>query len=192
MIGSEELYHAAPEDNGDLVHADPFEYLQADLAEQEQAQRTTTDLILATDCTKDSIAAQVKYLVGKVHEGEVNALQAGVHINAVMKVCEEVREQIKQDVIAEVGKYGKVAEVYGTSVEVKEAGTKYDYAHCGDHVLQELTAKMDSLMADIKKRQAFLKTLTGSTTLVDEQTGEVYTVHPPRKTSTTTYAITHK
>jgi len=168
MINSEELYHYSPDESG------------------------TTELILSTNCAKDSIEAQVKYMVDKVHNGEVNALQAGVHISAVMKVCEEVKEAIRSEVITEVGKYGKTAEVWGTEVTVKESGTKYDYSHCGDVVLNNLNDEMNALSAQIKQRQSFLKTLSGSTTLVNEDTGEIYTVHPPRKTSTTTYAVTHK
>jgi hypothetical protein len=72
-------------------------------------------------------------------------------------------------------------------------GTKYDFAHCGDSVIDGLYKEMAELKAKIKEREEFLKSLPPSgLDIVDSATGEVSTILKPIKTSTTSIAVTLK
>jgi hypothetical protein len=46
------------------------------------------------------------------------------------------------------------------------------------------------LDAKIKEREAFLKTVPDNTTVIDDETGEIYTIHPAIRMAKTSYSIT--
>lgn len=77
-------------------------------------------------------------------------------------------------------------------VGVKEMGTKYDFSQCGHPRLNEIEQEIKRLSEEKKSIEATLKTLKGSMTLTDEETGEIFTVYPPQKRSTTTPVFTLK
>jgi hypothetical protein len=77
--------------------------------------------------------------------------------------------------------------------EIKETGVKYDYSQCGDPVYAMLEQRALSATNALKERETFLKTVPGKgITLTEEETGEVCTVYPPSKSSTTSVAVTLK
>ena len=78
----------------------------------------------------------------------------------------------------------------GATFDVKEAGIKYDFSKCEDVIWNDIDKKMQMLTERKKEREAFLKSLKERFTYVDESTGEIITLYPPQKKSTTTYAIT--
>ena len=93
--------------------------------------------------------------------------------------------------IAEQDKYGKERMSYhGATFDIKEAGVKYDYSQCQDVIWNDIDKKMQMLTERKKEREAFLKTIKERFTFVDESTGEIVTIYPAQKKSTTTYAIT--
>lgn len=77
--------------------------------------------------------------------------------------------------------------INGAKLEARETGTKYDYS--GDPVWRQLNATLAECQQYIKDREAFLKALKKPITEVDDD-GEIITVNPPVKTSTTSLVIT--
>jgi hypothetical protein len=199
-MNTEDIYHNSPDESADLDNSHYAEYVQLEQQEMESQPKAVTEVIMHLDCSRDSWQRTGQYMISLVKDGNENPAKMAATISAAVKALDMAKEGIREDVIREIEKHGKRALLYGTEMEVKEAGVKYTYDFCGDLVLNQLLEEQAAITAKVKKRQEFLKTLIGSQTLRDDfvnpQTGEVqtidYTVYPPRKTSTTTYQITHK
>lgn len=49
---------------------------------------------------------------------------------------------------------------------------------------------MEKIKAQMKERENFLRVITKPKTELDPDTGEVFTINPPARSSTTSYAVT--
>jgi hypothetical protein len=150
-----------------------------------------SDLIASKDLQKD-IAQRI---IESVKEGEQSALQIAGKIKFITDSLEEASKEIKPLVIEEAQKYDRNESLIvlgGYLVEVKEMGVKYDYSQCNHPRLTEIEQELAKLSEEKKSIEATLKSLKSSMTLVDEGTGEVITVYPPLKKSTTTPVFTFK
>jgi hypothetical protein len=141
--------------------------------------------------TQTSIDVMSDQLIEAVKNGEASALELMVFLNAFEKVTERVKKEIKENVMNEADKYHeRTFEIMGNKFEKSELGTKYDYSACGDLIYHRLLGVSTEASKQVKERENFLKALKHSITLVDEESGEVYTVTPPLKTSTSGIKIT--
>lgn len=137
-----------------------------------QASRTGIDV------ASDQIIAQVK-------AGERNPVEVKVWVKAVEEVLERVKKDIAENVMTEADKYSeKTFTAYGATITKAEHGTKYNYAACGDTVWERLDADAKTAASRLKVREDFLKALKEPLTVIDEMTGQVVTITPPIKTST--------
>lgn len=144
-----------------------------------------------TEVTKESIKEQSLALLKDLDEGHFSPLHLAAQLKFVEDVISNIKEEVRQRVIAEQDKYGKhKMTYYGATFDIKEAGVKYDYSQCQDVIWDDLRKQLDALNEQIKEREAFLKTLKERFTYIDESTGEIVTIYPPQRKSTTTYAIT--
>ena len=144
-----------------------------------------------SEVNKETIKETSLALLNDIDEGHMHPLQVAAQFKFVEDVISNVKEELRQRVIAEQDKYGKQAMTYhGATFEIKEAGIKYDYSQCQDEIWDDLKKQIDALNEQIKEREAFLKTLKERFTYIDESTGEIVTLYPPQRKSTTTYAIT--
>jgi hypothetical protein len=102
-------------------------------------------------------------------------------------------KDFKDAVITEASKYGKRHERFNATLDIRESGVRYDYSKCGDLELLSLYTQLDALNEQIKKREAFIKTIPiEGLEVLQSETGEIITIYPPSKTSTTTVAVTLK
>ena len=146
-----------------------------------------------TEITKEAIKEQSIALLKDMDEGHITPLQLAAQLKFVEDIITNVKEELRQRVIAEQSKYGKERMTFkGATFDIKEAGVKYDYSHCEDDIWNDLDKQIQALTELRKEREAFLKTLKERFTYVDESTGEIVTLYPAQKKSTTTYAITWK
>ena len=144
-----------------------------------------------SEVNKETIKKQSLALLNDIDEGHMHPLQVAAQFKFVEDVISNVKEELRQRVIAEKDKYGKDAMTYhGALFDIKEAGVKYDYSQCDDTIWNDLKQQLDALNDKMKEREAFLKSLKERFTYIDESTGEIVTLYPPQKKSTTTYAIT--
>lgn len=146
-----------------------------------------------TEVTKEAIKEQSLALLNDIDEGFMHPLQVAAQFKFIEDVIANVKEELRQRVVAEQSKYGKERMTFhGATFEIKEAGVKYDYSHCECTIWNDLKQQLDALNDKMKEREAFLKTLKERFTYIDESTGQIFTLYPPQKKSTTTYAITWK
>lgn len=144
-----------------------------------------------TEVTKESIKEQSLALLKDLDEGHFSPLHLAAQLKFVEDVITNIKEEVRQRVIAEQDKYGKGdMTYYGARFDIKEAGVKYDFTECNDDIWNDIYQQMEALNEKRKEREAFLKTLKERFTYIDESTGEIVTIYPPQRKSTTTYAIT--
>ena len=144
-----------------------------------------------TEVTKETIKEQSLALLKDLDEGHFSPLHLAAQLKFVEDVITNIKEEVRQRVIAEQDKYGKEAMTYyGARFDIKEAGVKYDFTECNDDIWNDIYQQMEALNEKRKEREAFLKTLKERFTYIDESTGEIVTIYPPQRKSTTTYAIT--
>lgn len=91
----------------------------------------------------------------------------------------------------EVSKYGPShITSTGTKIELAEVGVRYDYSQCGDLVIFQIMHQIADLENKLKDRQNFLKSLPISGIETVDENGEVLTLYPPSKSSTSSVKLT--
>lgn len=142
------------------------------------------------EVSKESIKETSLALLNDIDEGHMHPLQVAAQFKFIEDVMTNVKEELRQRVIAEQDKYGKEKMTYhGATFDIKEAGVKYDYSDCNDTIWDDLKQQIDALTEQIKEREAFLKNLKERFSYIDESTGEIVTLYPPKRKSTTTYSV---
>ncbi len=83
--------------------------------------------------------------------------------------------------MTEADKYpGTTFEFLGNQVQKVDTYTKYDYSACNDPEWNRLSKEVETLQIKLKEREAFLKANKASFSLLDDSTGEVVVIHPPK------------
>ena len=133
-------------------------------------------------------------MINSVLDGEIDPIKAVVQAKSLLETLTLFLKDkgVNALVLREVEKYGKQTSKDGATIGIKEVGSKWDYSECGDPIYNRLSSKKAEIEEKLKEREALLKATREPRTEVDEETGEVYTVNPPSKSSTTSYAITFK
>lgn len=160
-----------------------------------------TSILALMDTTKAERKSFALQILSAIEEGKVSPLMIHCQLKATenlikqftdAKEGKEIAEQYKSFLLDEAAKYGKKFDFHSGGFEVKEAGVKYDYSQCNDAEMDKLLAQQETLTQAIKDRETLLKGIKGHLDVIDEETGEVVTLYPPVKTSTTTVAVTLK
>ena len=143
--------------------------------------------------SKETIKEHSINLLADLDNGYITPLQLAAQLKYFEDIIANVKEEVRQRVVAEQSKYGKERMTFkGATFDIKEAGIKYDYSHCECTIWNDINQQIEVLTEQRKEREAFLKTLKDRFTYVDESTGEIITLYPAQRKSTTTYAITWK
>lgn len=136
-----------------------------------------------------SVAEMVANAKNVVLSGDIDPLTAYINIQKMAKAIEEYGKDkdIRRVTLEALELYGKKTVKRGdATLEITETGTRYDYSTTGDARIAELYELKKALDADIKEREQYLKSLPSSgVQVIDPDTGEVSTLYPPCKTSTT-------
>ncbi len=152
------------------------------------------DAVMYAVPSKAKMDEIVTRLVVGVQQGSIDPLQLLVKLKFAQSIIGDVIESIQPNCVDEASKYhkGEDIKLLGAELKVKEAGTKYDYSGCGDIEYNQYEMKEKENAEAKKGRANFLKSLKKSETLVDDLTGEIYTIHPPIKKSSTIVQVTIK
>lgn len=146
-----------------------------------------SDITLVLNPT--TVAEAVKQAKDAIMQGTVDPIIAHVNVQKMAKVIDEYSKDkdVRRIILDEFEKYGAKVITKGDAViEVAEMGSRYDYTSTNDTKIAELYALRKALDADIKEREQYLKSLPSSgAQVIDSDTGEVTTIYPPAKTSTT-------
>lgn len=136
-----------------------------------------------------NIATITQATVEKLINGEVDPLSFATNIAKLEKVIKSIKENklVTDIILSELDNYPRGTILNGMEITQIEAGTKYNYTQCGDVKLLELYNEQSKLEEKIKERESFLKGLKALTIIVEQETGEIFNLYPPQKTSKTTY-----
>lgn len=169
---------------------------------------TTTSILALFDTNKEQRQSFIMSTMEALESGEADPLMVHYQLKCIEKIIEEmtntdekknrdgyrVATRYKELLLEAVEKRReKKFQFLNSTVEIKEVGVKYDYSKCEDVELQEWQSQADVLNEKIKNRQKMLQTIpVKGMPMVNEDTGETYTVYPPAKSSTTSIAVTLK
>lgn len=173
-----------------------------------QLELSTTSILSLFETTKEQRQDFISRVVQSVENGEVDPLKVHLQIKCMEKIIEGITstdekknkeaaplaKRYKAALVEAAEKFGaKEFEFMNAKIKIGETGTKYDYSKCGDPELAQWTAEQTALAEKIKTRQELLqKAPVKGMTLVNEETGETYTVYPPSKSSSTSLIVTLK
>jgi hypothetical protein len=140
--------------------------------------------------TKEDIQLLADRVLTALDEGTVNPMDLLQAIKAVEKLHATVKPLLDKAVLAEVSKYPeKTVDFHGAKFTIKEVGTSYDYSACNDAEWNMLNILATDAKDKLKVREEFLKALKAPLEIFDQETGEIITLNPPVKKSTTSVSI---
>lgn len=143
--------------------------------------------------TREGIKETAQDFRNAVDNGVINPLDLKVALKGLEKLAEELKS-IDADAYDEALKYdGKVFKYMGAEIEKSESlGAKYDYSGCNHPEYTSLLSQLEPLLKRKSEIENMLQKLKKSMTVVDEETGEIVTVYPPIKRSSSGLKITFK
>lgn len=157
---------------------------------------TTTSILALFQTTKEERQSFTLDLINKIENGEADPLKIHLQVKCMEEIIKLLNSNTiyKQAILAAAEKYGqKSFEFMNSKVEIKEMGTKYDFEKCNDKEWEFLDATAKADANNLKERETFLKTVPAKgLEIVDKFTGEMVTIYPPSKSSTTSIAVTLK
>jgi hypothetical protein len=132
-------------------------------------------------------------IIEGIRSGEVNPLTGLAWCKTMEEIIERVRKETRDNQLREADKHpGKTFDFVGAKFTKFEAGTRYDYAGCGDTEWERLHADAETAKSRLSDRESFLKAIKEPISVNDSVTGEVVTIRPPVKTSVSTISVTIK
>jgi hypothetical protein len=156
---------------------------------------SATSILSLFETTKAERTSFVRSVINSLKDGNADPLKVHLQVKNTEALIKELSDdkEYKEMLLTQAAKHGKNFDLHNANFRIQEVGTKYDFAHCGDSVINDLYTEMEHLKAEIKKREEFLKSLPANgLDIVDSATGEVSTLLKPIKTSTTSIAVTLK
>lgn len=142
--------------------------------------------------TKNQIETFANQLEKGLNEGQIVPSELLRFQKAMEKVFEKIKPTLISNTIDEISQYEKNAVLKGAEFSIVEAGTKYDFSDCNDLEYKALEFSLEKTKEALKQREMFLKSIKEPLQLIDEDSGEVYVIYPPKKSSTTTVKVTFK
>lgn len=138
------------------------------------------NLVNLIDLNKQYISETVRMATASVTDGFFDPIKALVYAKKGQELFTALEKSIRP--IAEDKQRlakGETYSLHNAEVAQRESGVKYDFSVCGDLEWDALKAKSDALAVELKAREDFLKKVTKDLEVVDTDSGETYTIHPP-------------
>jgi choline kinase len=142
--------------------------------------------------TKQQIETFAYSLEQGLNNGQIVASDLLRFQKAMEKVFEKIKPTLIENALNEISQYEKNSVIKGSEFSIVEAGVKYDYSNCNDIEYNTLNTQLEAIKSTLKDRETFLKSIKEPMQMIDENSGEVYTICPPKKTSSTTLKVTFK
>lgn len=152
---------------------------------------TQIEILSNQTIDKTTAAEMAQLIISAIENGDVNALNLKIKIKAIENVIKTIKPILDKEArsIAELEGQKSFTRL-GSTVKLQETGVEYDYTNCQDPKHAKLTESFESAKAAKENREAYLKALDKSETIVDEDSGEIVTIYPPIKSSTSSVVIT--
>jgi len=149
------------------------------------------DVINLNPTTREQAVMFVEKICAEIEGGNINPLELHIKLTAMQRAIDDIKKKIADRALTEAYTHNqKLFETKGAKVEISELGVKYDYAACGDSEWERIDSQIFALTESRKKRETFLKALQKPEVIANQETGEMETIQPPKKTSTTGLKIT--
>lgn len=159
----------------------------------EYAPSSPTSLLHLLASTSQQIEFFATSIINEVKNGHESPLRVLIQLRAMEKATKQILEGIKDNLLTEADKYpGTSWEMWGNKLEKAELGTAYDFSVCVDPTFERLETDFNTAKEKLDERKAFLKTIKVPTPVGDIVTGELVTIHPPKKTSISGLKVTIK
>jgi hypothetical protein len=156
---------------------------------------TTTSILALFQTNKEERQSFALDLVSKIENGEVDPLKIHLQIKCMEDIIKLLNDNTiyKKAVLEAAEKFPEKSFTFmNAKIEKKEVGVKYNFENCADPIYKMLEQQTESLKDDLKKRGDLLKTVPAKGMELVMADGEVVTVYPPSKSSTTSIAVTLK
>lgn len=151
----------------------------------ELTPQSPRELLTMMASTSTQIDVFSDGVIESVQRGEINPLTVLIQLRAMEKASGRILKEIAPNLLKEAELYpGSEFEFAGNKITKAEHGTKYDYSNCGDVEYNNCVTVLESAKYNLKNREDFLKSLKEPITILDKSTGEVRTIKPPTKKST--------
>lgn len=154
---------------------------------------TVSSLVAAFPETKGEITLFVSKMVESALDGYVNPLQMDAQLACMEKVVKDIRGNVefKEAVLTEALKYNqKSFNEYNANYQIKEVGSKWHYEECGHEEYDRICTEIDLLTEKKKSFEKIMQNNKAEYVHTEMETGAMYTVKPPYKTSTTSVVTT--
>lgn len=113
-----------------------------------------------------------------------------LNVKRAKDYLETFEKGLKKQVLEEALSHGdKGFKAHGASFSIRENGARWNYSNCQDPLYNQLVEQEREIAEKRKEREKFLQAIKGHITVVDEESGDVVTVHAPVKTSETGVTI---
>jgi hypothetical protein len=150
-----------------------------------------TSLLHLNPSTASEIQFFASSIIEEVKAGNESPLRVLVQLKAMEKASKHILEALREEIVTAAEKYpGKDFEIWGNKLEKGEFGISYAYETSGDIEWEQRNTDFETAKRRLYERQEFLRKLKEPLTAVNPDTGEVYEIRPPQKTSTTGVKVT--
>lgn len=162
--------------------------------ENQLSEMQPTSIVALFQTTKEQRLSFASQLINSVVEGSVNPLNVHLQLKAMEDIIETIKNDVgyKNTVLECAQTNGKSFEYQNAKIDIREVGVKYDFSKCGDTIYNDLEAQQSVLKDKVKQRADFLKKAPIEGTNTVDENGEVITIYPPAKSSTTSIVVTLK
>ena len=152
-----------------------------------------TSVLNIVGLSKVAIKQASEAIILQINEGELNPLDVKLKLKALEALIKEMSEILDPMARKEAETYGqKSFEKYGAKIELAETGTSYDYDNCNDEKYLRLLEKESDAIRERKSYEDKLKSMKQCVTKINKSTGEIITINPPVKKSTSSVKISFK
>lgn len=135
-------------------------------------------VLMTTQSQVDSFSDQI---IEAVKSGEVNSLEILIQLRAFERASERIIKETKDNYLKEANAYPEASfDFHGATVTKADTRTSYDYSACNDPVWGRLKSVAEASDNQLKERELFLKSIKNPITIVDESTGEIVNLLPPK------------
>lgn len=150
----------------------------------------TLGLLAYTQTSIDNFSDEI---IRSVKEGESDPLAIYVILKAFEKSSDRILKETKENALTAADKYpGTAFEFMGNQFQKANTKVDYDYSVCNDAVYNRRLKLFEEAKKQVEERKEFLKAVKEPMTLVDEDSGEVSTIHPPKVSRTAGLKLTIK
>lgn len=145
---------------------------------------TPAGVLRLSPSTNDEINRFANILIQSVQAGEENPIAILIQVRAMEKAFKIITEKIQRNLLTEADKHAENKFEYAGNFIEKSEFVSYDYAVSGDKEWELFSVAEQTAANARKEREAFLRTLKKEMDILDKETGEVITIRPPLKRST--------